>query len=128
MIGSIFGGNDSKNISIALMVIAAVQFISAQSPYSMKGLIFGLVYGIVGTSIGLNYLILLPLISTAHKWPPSRYGCGTWYLLLASMVLLVIFILLCVLSYRYKRRQRADVLPSEHISICYQPLHNAKHH
>ena len=104
-----------KDISIALMATASMQFISAQSPYSMKGLIFGLAYGIIGISIGLNYLIMLPFTSTAHKWPPSRYGCGTWYLLSASIVLLVMFMLLCILSYKYKRRQRADVLPSEHI-------------
>ena len=104
-----------KSISVAFMLTAAMQFISAQSPYSMKGLIFGLGYGILGISIALDYLILLPITSTAHKWPPSRYGCGTWYLLSASIVLLVMFVLLCILSCKYKRRQRADVLPSEHI-------------
>ena len=25
--------------------------------------------------------IALPITSAAHKWPPSRYRCGTWYLL-----------------------------------------------
>ena len=106
---------NTGNISIALMITAGIQFIAAQSPYSMKGLIFGLLYGILGVSVGFNYLILLPITSTAHKWPPSRYGCGTWYLLSASIVLLVMFLLLCVLSWKYKKRQRADVLPSEHI-------------
>ena len=102
-------------ISIGLMATAAVQFISAQSPYSMKGLMFGLGYGISGVSISFNYLILLPITSTAHKWPSNRYGCGTWYLLSASIVLLVMLVLLCVFSRKYKRRQRADVLPNEHI-------------
>ena len=106
---------NTGSISIALMITAAIQFISAQSPYSMKGLIFGLVYAIIGISVTFDYLILLPITSTADKWPPSRYGCGMWYLLSASIVLLVMFALLCVLSCKYKRRQRADVLPSEHI-------------
>ena len=104
-----------KDISIALMVTATMQFITAQSPYSMKGLIFGLAYGIMGISIAFNYLILLPITSTAHMWPPSGYGCGMWYLLSACIVLLVMFVLLLVLSCKYERRQRADVLPSEHI-------------
>ena len=102
-------------ISLGLMATAAVQFISAQSPYSMKGLMFGLGGGIFGMSFSFNYLILLPITSTAHKWPPSRYGCGTWYLLSASIMLLVMLVLLCVFNHKYKKRQRADVPPSEHI-------------
>ena len=99
------------------------QFIYAQSPYSMRGLITGFAYGYFGFSYIITYLIMLPITYTVHKWPPNRYGCGTWHLLSASVILLLIFILACILGRMYKKRQRGDILPNEHIAICYQLLH-----
>ena len=98
------------------MLSAVIQFVCAQSPYSMKGLIFGLSFGVFGFSFFIVHTILLqPIVHTVHKWPPNRYGCGTWYLLAASIVLLLIFAITCFLSWKYKKRQRGDVLPNEHI-------------
>ena len=97
------------------MLVGVIQFICAQSPYSMKGLILGIAYGLFGLSIIISYVIMLPITSTVHKWPPNRYGCGTWYLLSASIVLLIMFIIACLLSWRYKKRQRGDVLPNEQV-------------
>ena len=67
------------------MLSAVIQFVSAQSPYSMKGLIFGLSFGVFGFSFFIVHtiiilLLLQPIIHTVHKWPPNRYRCGTWYL------------------------------------------------
>ena len=107
--------NTIYGISVYLMLTSALQFICAQSPYSMKGLIFGLMYGFIGLSFGISSLVLLPLVSTAHKWLSSRNGCGVWYLLSASIILLLIFLLSSLLSWRYKKRQRGDYLPSEHM-------------
>ena len=101
--------------SYFFMISGLVQFICAQSPYSMKGLITGLVYALFGLSIAIIHLLLLPITYTVHKWPPNRYGCGTWYLLAASIVILLAFMIAVIISRRYKRRQRGDVLPNEHI-------------
>ena len=81
----------------------------------MKGLITGLGYALIGLSIAIIYLMLLPITYTVHKWPPNRYGCGTWYLLAASIVFLLMFMIAVIISQRYKKRQRDDVLPNEHI-------------
>ena len=102
-------------LSTFFMLSAVIQFVSAQSPYSMKGLVFGLAYGFFGLSFLVTYVIMLPITYTVHKWPANRYGCGTWYLLAASIVLLLMFISACILSWRYKKRQRGDTLPNEHI-------------
>ena len=102
-------------LSYFFLYSAAVKFVCAQSPYSMKGLMFGLGFGIYEFSNIAGYLMLLPFRYTAHKWPPNRYGCGTWYLLSVSIVLLLVCITFYVLTRRYKKRQRGDVLPNEQI-------------
>ena len=97
------------------MTTAGIQFIHAQSPYSMKGLVFGLAYECLGLSYIIFYIVLIPITYAPHKWPPTRYGCGTWYLLSASIILLLMFVLACILISKYKKRQRGDILPNEHI-------------
>ena len=104
-----------RTFSYFFILSGGMQFICAQSPYSMKGLITGLGYALFGLSIAMIYLVLLPITYTVHKWPPNRYGCGTWYLLAASIVFLLAFMIAVIISQRYKKRQRDDILPNEHI-------------
>ena len=107
--------NTIYSISFYLMLSSALQFICAQSPYSMKGLLVGLTYGFLGLSYGFFYLVLLPVEKNAYKWPSHKLGCGVWYLLSASTVLLLVFVVICFLSWRYKRRQRDDLQHNEQI-------------
>ena len=102
-------------VSYYFMFSGGIQFICAQTPYTMKGLMSGWLYGAYGCSIIVSNIILLPITLTTHKWPPNRYGCETWYLLSVSIVLLLVFIFSSILSWRYKKRQREDTLPNEHI-------------
>ena len=106
--------NAIHGIGLFFMLSSTVQFICAQSPYSMKGLLFGIGYGFIGASILFSYLVLLPLESSIHKRLPST-GCGVWYLLSVSIVLLLTFLIVCVLSWRYKKRQRDDMQHNEHM-------------
>ena len=118
--------NTIYGISVYLMLSSVLQFICAQSPYSMKGLILGLMYGFVGLSYGIVYLVLLPVERSAHKWSSGKYGCGVWYLLAGSIALLLIFVIISILSWRYKRRRRDDLLPSEHVfAINYYDRYTA---
>lgn len=52
------------------MFSAAIEFVCAQSPYSMKGLIAGLALEFQGLLVILDFLVLSPLTLTVHKWPP----------------------------------------------------------
>ena len=104
-----------RAFSYFFMLTGVMQFIGAQSPYSMKGLIAGLGYALFGLSILIIRLILSPITYTVHRWPHNRYGCGTWYLLSASVIVLLIFVITCIIFQKYKKRQRGDVLPNEHI-------------
>ena len=122
--------NTTYGISFYLMLSSGLQFICAQSPYSMKGLLIGLIYGFIGLSYAFFYLIHLPIEKKAHKWPPSRFGCGVWYLLSASILLLLVSVVTCCLSRRYKKRQRGDLQHNEQIFAIeyyehYTALENA---
>ena len=122
--------NTTYGISFYLMISSGLQFICAQSPYSMKGLLIGLIYGFIGLSYGFFYLIYLSIEKKAYKWPPSRFGCGVWYLLSASILFLLVLVVTCCLSRRYKKRQRGDLQHNEQIFAIeyyerYTALENA---
>ena len=105
----------SHAVGVFFLLTAVSQFICAQSPYSMKGLVTGIGYGLFGLSCIVCFIMLLPLTYTAHKWPTNKYGCGTWYLLSASIGLLLMLLITCILAWRYKKRQRGDILPNDQI-------------
>ena len=90
-----------------LLMISAFEFLCAQSPYSMKGLLFGFSYGCVGflAIIGYSLLILVKLI--VKKWlSNSHYGCLSWYILIDLVLLLTLFIMFYISLKCYKTRLR----------------------
>ena len=106
--------NFLQSISILFIVIGVTEFISAQVPYYMKGLIIGLLYSLTlfAAASGLPIQILF-----SHKlsiWGTGTISCGFWYGLLIVVVELSICAALLLLTRWYKRRKREDVLPNEH--------------
>ena len=101
----------------AMYLISILEYLCAQVPYSMKGIVAGFFFACVG--------LFLPIISSVYfvfkkvhftNWGTGVISCEFWYfvtkicLLLATMIIFIIYILKC-----YKKRKREDVLPSEHI-------------
>ena len=98
------------NLAICSIAIAIVEFIAAQCPYSMKGLIFGMFNLSIGLSMIFFYLFSIPF----QKFGFGRLECMFWYLLACIIIVTVIFIMFLIASYRYQNRQRDDNLPSQH--------------
>ena len=104
-----------------LLVIATVlEFISAQSPQSMKGLLVGVFFAIRGLFQFLNSIIIIPL-SLKHPWasgemlenpPVTNYGFV--YLLFTCVAGLIGLILFLAAARRYKYRERNEGLFSQH--------------
>ncbi len=90
------------------VLTSSTEFISAQSPYSLKGFIFGMLYGFIGVSATVGYCISLVLKLITEKWPYKPYGCTFWYLVLTLLVFLVLFVVAGISFRCYKRRQRED--------------------
>ena len=94
-----------------LVVATALEFISAQSPQSVKGLLVGVFFAIRGLFQFLNSIVIIPL-SLKQPWAcrkmiehPPVTNCGFVYLVLTSVTGLIGLILFSVAAKRYKYRQ-----------------------
>ena len=103
-----------------LLVVATVlEFISAQSPQSMKGLLVGVFFAIRGLFQLLNSIVIIPL-SLKHPWAsgemlenPPVTNCGFVYLLFTCVIGGIGFILLLIAAKKYKYRKRDEGMFSQ---------------
>ena len=102
-----------SSLSDLLIVISIIEYFCAQVPYSMKGLMAGIIYALLGQFVALNELFLLPF-TLIKSWSGGIISCGFWYLSTKTAILLVI-ILIMIFGGRCRWRKREDVLPNEHI-------------
>ena len=90
-----------------VVIATIIEFISAQSPHSMKSLLIGVFFAIQGFSKLIGYLLTLPFYW--NYWiDKSGISCGSVYLLIISIVGLVGLISFSVAAMRYKYRKRDD--------------------
>ena len=56
-----------RGLNIFYIVYGGIEFISSQSPYSMKGLLIGFMYFIFGLCVLFTTLLLLPVFLTVEN-------------------------------------------------------------
>ncbi len=98
--------------------IAAYEFICAQSPYHMKGLITGFGVMIINLAACLGdtmYWLWL------YNWRDnsSDISCGTWYYLFTMVIGFVGLALLVIVIRWYKHRERDDIVDEQRFSETY---------
>ena len=103
------------SLSIAILLISGVEFTCAQTPYSMRGLMFGAAYGGMLVFALIGYGIIQPFMNDSITWETGIISCGFWYMLLSIILLGADGIVLTILGILYKKRKREDVLPNEQI-------------
>ena len=94
-----------------LVTTTTLEFISAQSPHSMKGLLVGVFFAIQGFFQLLGITAILPL-SLTQPWTnivPSIVSCGSLYLIIIFSTGLFGFVIFLVAAKRYKYRERDDI-------------------
>ena len=103
-----------------LVIATTLEFISAQSPQSMKGLLVGVFFAIRGLFQFLNSIIVIPL-SLKQPWAskemierPPVTNCGFVYLLLTSVTGLIGLTLFSLAAKRYKYRTRDEGMFRQH--------------
>ena len=105
-----------------LIVATTLEFISAQSPQSMKGLLVGVFFAIRGLFQFLNSITIVPLSLRKKPWAsasgemlqhPLVINCGFVYLLLTCVSGLIGLILFSVAAKRYKYRTRDEGMFSQ---------------
>ena len=104
-----------NSMSMITFAIGGLEFICAQSPYNMKGLIFGTVYGCFSVYVSIATGVTYPFMREPNIWGTGLINCGFWLLCLVLVALVISAVSLSVLGIFYKKRKREDVLPNEQI-------------
>ena len=95
-----------ETISQCIVLICTTEFLCAQSPYSMRGLLFGITYGAVGFFSVFGYALMLPVKILSEAKLSYRYGCLFWYLVFGLAVMVGSLILVVIVFKCYKKRAR----------------------
>ena len=102
--------------SILMILIGTLEFLCAQIPYSMKGVLAGLFYGSLVVFFALNKGITMIFNATSSVWSADAlFSCGFWYLQTKLVFILIAVFTFIIMAIVYKKRKREDVLPNEHI-------------
>ena len=104
-----------NSFSLINFATCAFEIICSQSPYSMRGLLFGAMYGGVVLYCAMGFAILQPFTMQSAAWGTGVISCEFWYLLLILLILILYGIILGILMKWYKKRKREDVLPNEQV-------------
>ena len=105
-----------SSISFIMIFVGAIEFLCAQIPYSMKGVIVGLYYCLLLVSFSFGQGTIFIFKATSSSWSADAlFGCEFWYLQTKLILILISGLTLFLFSILYKKRKREDVLPNEHI-------------
>ena len=97
-------------LSPMLITTSAFEFISAQSPHSMKGLLVGLLFAIKGLFQLSSAFLLLPF-SLPHYWgtiDPNTVNCGFGYFVIIIVLAFTGLVVFLGVVKRYQYRERDD--------------------
>lgn len=97
-----------RGVSSLFLFVAVIEFVCAQSPYNMRGILIGLLYGVLGLFTIFDFLILMPFLFHHHEEGKSM--CGFWYYLVIMLVVVVALTVFCVVAKWYKKRERDETL------------------
>ena len=112
-------------IGPTLVTVTMLEFISAQSPRSMKGLLFGLFFAMRGIFQLITSIMLTPFASmkTWISMHPSNVSCLSGYLLLTCIISLFGIILFLIVARKYKYRERGEETYNQRFVVDFIPEH-----
>ena len=94
-----------------LLLIATIEFICAQAPYSMKDLLLGFTYFGYASALFISYLTTA-FLKYRKLNKEVVLSCGVWFFLVCSVVTVLATVMLVCIGMCYKKRQRDDHPPS----------------
>ena len=97
-----------------LVYITTLEFIAAQSPHTMKGLLFGVFYAVKGLFLLLGTGTLLIFVLGYPDF--AAMSCCTGYYLLTTVIVSTGLVVFGIAVRRYKYRQREEP-PYSHIPV-----------
>ena len=98
-----------SGLSSFFMFLSGIEFIWAQTPYSMTGLALGIMYACIGLNTLLQSVVAYPfLFSDGIPWEHYPLTCQLWYFLLQGLITLIMLTVGILVFKKYKRRTRND--------------------
>lgn len=105
--------NIIQGFTLVVLAKSIIDFICAQTPYNMKGLMIGVAFTALLMFVIPGVLLIGVWDETVRRHDSSR--CGIWFFLTSLSVTVVASILLVVVVRRYKARERDDIAMSQAI-------------
>ena len=101
--------NVMNGVAAPMVGITALEFISAQSPHRMKGVLLGLFYAFKGLFITLGCVIAFPFTQES-LWAgcSGAYDCGFYYYLCNGILSLTGLVVFVIVAKWYHYRERDD--------------------
>ncbi len=91
-----------------LYLMAMLEFVCAQAPYNLRGLLVGLVHSALLLSIPLGFAIYLIWKTGYQHSETSSPSCGVWFYLFTTITATLSCVLWCAVAKWYKRRERDE--------------------
>ena len=104
-----------QSISLTMIYLGTFEFLSAQVPYFMKGVMVGVTLCFMFLSGAVWFVLSIPFNRKLSIWGTGTISCGFWYTLLLAILQICGCVILIILIKWYKKRKQQDVLPNEHI-------------
>ena len=76
-----------ETISVAMLCIGAVEFLSSQTPKNMRGIMIGATYCSLFVSSGVWFVLLIPFTKKSSVWGTRTINCGFWLSLILAIIL-----------------------------------------
>lgn len=104
-------------VSLYILLTSTVKFICAQCPYSMKGFLSGVMYGMCCLFLYIaSFLrVLFFMIFEEDVFTEASMGCGVWYFAVAMILNALLILFPCGVLCRYSWRRRDENVHNEHI-------------
>ena len=97
-------------LSMFLYILSGIEFICAQAPFNMKGLVLGIACALFGLGTLITASISEAFIKKDSLWKNAPLTSGIlWYLIMEGVIVLIGFIVLVVIVKMYKRRTRISM-------------------
>ena len=101
----------SSVLEIAILLLynaSLLEFILAQTPYSMKGLLIGTLYSIATFFQLLGVVTLVIWVGIWQHVTTHLLTCAFWFYLFTIVVTVVSLVLFCIVARWYKKRERNE--------------------
>lgn len=98
-----------SGLSSFVLLHSAIEFIWAQTPYTMTGLAFGTMYACIALCTLMQAAVAYPFLLTDKvPWQHYPLTCQIWYFFLQVLFVLFLIMVVLIAFKKYKNRTRSD--------------------